>query len=40
LDCIGPHVQRAPQQQFYDLLGALQVPQKTILATQEQTPQV
>ena len=34
LDCIGPHVQRAPQQQFYDLLGALQVPQKTILATQ------
>ena len=36
LDCIGPHVQRAPQQQFYDLLGALQVPQKTILATQAQ----
>jgi len=32
LDCIGPHVQRAPQQQFYDLLGALQVPQKTVLA--------
>jgi hypothetical protein len=33
LDCIGPHVQKAPQQQFYDLLGALQTPQKTILAT-------
>jgi lauroyl/myristoyl acyltransferase len=27
LDCIGPHVKRAPAQQFYDLLGALQVPQ-------------
>ena len=36
LDCIGPHVQRAPQQQFYDLLGALQTPQKTILASQTQ----
>jgi hypothetical protein len=36
LDCIGPHVQRAPQQQFYDLLGALQTPQKTILASQAQ----
>ena len=34
LNCIGPHVQRAPQQQFYDLLGALQVPQKTILSSQ------
>ena len=34
LNCIGPHVQRAPQQQFYDLLGALQTPQKTILAAQ------
>jgi hypothetical protein len=29
-------VQRAPQQQFYDLLGALQTPQKTILASQTQ----
>jgi hypothetical protein len=28
LDCIGPHVMRAPEQQFYDLLGALQTPQK------------
>ena len=27
LDCIGPHVMRAPEQQFYDLLGALQTPQ-------------
>jgi hypothetical protein len=27
LDCIGPHVMRAPTQQFYDLLGALQMPQ-------------
>ena len=36
LDWIGPHVQRAPQQQFYDLLGALQTPQKTILASQTQ----
>jgi hypothetical protein len=36
LDCIGPHVQRAPHQQFYDLLGALQTPQKTILASQTQ----
>jgi hypothetical protein len=34
LNCIGPHVLRAPQQQFYDLLGALQTPQKTILAAQ------
>ena len=34
LNCIGPHVQRAPQQQFYDLLGALQTPQKTIIAAQ------
>lgn len=34
LDCIGPHVQRTPQQQFYDLLGALQTPQKTILSAQ------
>ena len=36
LDCISPHVQRAPKQQFYDLLGALQTPQKTILASQTQ----
>jgi hypothetical protein len=28
LDCIGPHVTRATEQQFYDLLGALQTPQK------------
>jgi lauroyl/myristoyl acyltransferase len=28
LDGIGPHVMRAPEQQFYDLLGALQTPQK------------
>ncbi len=28
LNCIGPHVLRAPEQQFYDLLGALQTPQK------------
>ena len=27
LDCIGPHVMHAPEQQFYDLLGALQTPQ-------------
>jgi hypothetical protein len=27
LDDIGPHIARSPQQQFYDLLGALQVPQ-------------
>lgn len=27
LNKIGPHIERAPQQQFYDLLGALQVPQ-------------
>ena len=27
LNCIGPHVMRAPEQQFYDLLGALQTPQ-------------
>jgi hypothetical protein len=30
LDCIGPHVLRAPEQQFYDLLGALQTPQKAL----------
>ena len=30
LDCIGPHVMRAPEQQFYDLLGALQTPQKAL----------
>ena len=28
LDCIGPHVLRAPAQQFYELLAALQAPQK------------
>jgi hypothetical protein len=28
LDAIGPHVMRTPEQQFYDLLGALQTPQK------------
>jgi lauroyl/myristoyl acyltransferase len=27
LDDIGPHIARSPQQQFYDLLGALQMPQ-------------
>jgi hypothetical protein len=30
LDCIGPHVMRTPEQQFYDLLGALQTPQKLV----------
>jgi lauroyl/myristoyl acyltransferase len=29
LDCIGPHVQRRPAQQFYDLLAALEQPQQT-----------
>lgn len=30
LNKIGPHIERAPQQQFYDLLGALQVPQAPV----------
>ena len=30
LNKIGPHIERAPQQQFYDLLGALQVPQSPV----------
>jgi hypothetical protein len=29
LEVIGPHIAQSPQQQFYDLLGALQVPQAT-----------
>jgi len=31
LNKIGPHIERAPQQQFYDLLGALQVPQTPVV---------
>ena len=30
---IGPHVENTPEQQFYDLLGALQTPQKQIIAS-------
>jgi hypothetical protein len=30
LNKIGPHIERASQQQFYDLLGALQVPQMPV----------
>ena len=33
LNQIGPHVMQAPEQQFYDLLGALQIPQKQIIAS-------
>ena len=33
LNQIGPHVENTPEQQFYDLLGALQTPQKQIIAS-------
>ena len=33
LNHIGPHVMQTPDQQFYDLLGALQTPQKQIIAS-------
>ena len=33
LNQIGPHVENTPEQQFYDLLGALQIPQKKIIAS-------
>jgi hypothetical protein len=43
LNLIGPHVANTPEQQFYDLLGALQKPQKQIIASDaavEQNPDV
>ena len=33
LNLIGPHVENTPEQQFYDLLGALHTPQKKIIAS-------
>jgi hypothetical protein len=33
LNQIDPHVMQTPEQQFYDLLGALQTPQKKIIAS-------
>jgi hypothetical protein len=33
LNQIGPHVLQSPEQQFYDLLGALQTPQKQVIAS-------
>jgi hypothetical protein len=33
LNQIGPHVMQTPEQQFYDLLGALKTPQKQIIAS-------
>ena len=33
LNLIGLHVENTPEQQFYDMLGALQTPQKQIIAS-------
>jgi hypothetical protein len=33
LNQIGPHVLQSPEQQFYDLLGALQTPQRQFIAS-------
>ena len=39
LNQIGPHVMQAPEQQFYDLLGALQTPQRQVIASDAATAQ-
>jgi hypothetical protein len=39
LNQIGPHVLQSPEQQFYDLLGALQTPQRQVIASDAATAQ-
>jgi hypothetical protein len=39
LNQIAPHVMQSPEQQFYDLLGALQTPQRQVIASDAATAQ-